>query len=128
MTFFQSQNLDDISNVKDNSVDLIYGSHSLDHVQNIDAFKAEIMRVLKPGGFLFWEVPNADCPSNGAQKGKVDIPHTYYFETSFFKKWFARTILCGGYQQSHKFDVIQDWKKFENNKGRVIRALGQIDK
>lgn len=120
--------LKDIRNVKNNSVDLMYGSHSLEHVQNIDAFKAEVMRVLKPGGFVFWEVPNAECPSNGAQRGKVDIPHTYYFEKTFFDKWFSRTILCGGYEQSHQFDVIQDWKSFENDKSPVIRALGQIDK
>lgn len=78
--------VEDIRNVKSNSVDLIYGSHSREHVQNVDVFKAEVMRVLKPSGFLFWEVPNAECPSNGAQKGKVDIPHTHYFEKKFFVK------------------------------------------
>ena len=120
--------VEDIRKLKQNSVDLIYGSHSLEHVQDIDEFKAEVKRVLKPDGFVFWEVPNAECPSNGAQKGKVDIPHTYYFETTFFEKWFSTTVLCGGYEQSHSFDVIQDWKKFEDAKGPVIRALGQIDK
>lgn len=120
--------VEDIRKLKQNSVDLIYGSHSLEHVQDIEEFKAEVKRVLKPNGFVFWEVPNAKCPSNGAQKGKVDIPHTYYFETTFFEKWFSRTVMCGGYLQSQGFGVIQDWKKFEDAKGTVIRALGQIDK
>lgn len=62
----------------------MYGSHRLEHVQNIEAFKKEVKRVLKPNGVLFWEVPNADHPNNGAQKGRVDIPHTYYFKTDFF--------------------------------------------
>ena len=119
--------VEDIRKLKDNSVDLIYGSHSLEHVQDIDEFKAEIKRVLKPAGFVFWEVPNAECPSNGAQRGKVDIPHTYYFETTFFEKWFTKTLMCGGYNQSHYFDVIQDWKKFQDAEGQVIRALGQIE-
>ena len=120
---------EDIRQVKNNSVDVIYGSHSLEHVQNIDAFKAEVTRVLKPGGFIFWEVPNADWPSCGAQRGRVDIPHTYYFETQFFEKWFSKTLLCGGYDQSHIFGAhnIQDWQSFKNDKGPVIRALGQID-
>ena len=119
--------VEDICKLKNSSVDLIYGSHSLEHVQDIDEFKAEVKRVLKPGGFMFWEVPNAECPSNGAQKGKVHIPHTYYFESIFFEKWFSRTILCSGYKQSHRYDVIQDWKKFKDDKGPVIRALGKID-
>lgn len=118
--------VEDIRQVKSNSVDMIYGSHSLEHVQNIDAFKAEVTRVLKPGGFTFWEVPNAECSSNGAQRGRVDIPHTYYFETTFFKKWFSKTLLCDGYYQSHG-EVIQDWKSYKDDKGTVIRALGQID-
>ena len=119
--------IEDIRKLKSNSIDLIYGSHSLEHVQDIDEFKAEVKRVLKPDGFVFWEVPNAECPTNGAQKGKVDIPHTYYFETAFFEKWFSKTLMCGGYEQSQLFDVIQDWKKFEDAKGSVIRALGQVN-
>lgn len=116
--------VEDIRQVKNNSVDMIYGSHSLEHVQNIDEFKTEVTRVLKPGGFIFWEVPNA---ANGAQRVKVSIPHTYYFETAFFEKWFSKILLCGGYEQSQRFDVIQDWKSFKDDKGSVIRALGQID-
>lgn len=121
------ETIENIRQVENNSVDMIYGSHSIEHVQNIDAFKAEVARVLKPGGYIFWEVPNADCPSNGAQRGRVDIPHTYYFETKFFEKWFSKIHLCGGYEQSQRFDVIQDWHRYKDDKGTVIRALGQID-
>ncbi len=117
----------EINQIENNSVDLIYGSHSLEHIQNIDKFKAQVSRVLKPGGFMFWEVPNADCPSNGAQKGQVDVPHTYYFETNFFEKWFSNYLICGGYEQSQRFNAIQDWQKYKDDKGSVIRALGQID-
>ena len=121
------QTLKDINQVKDKSVDVLYGSHSLEHVQDIDILKSEVARVLKPGGYIFWEVPNADHPSNGAQKGCVDIPHTYYFQTKFFKKWFTKYLVCSGYTQTHRFNVIQDWQKYKNQKGDVIRALGQID-
>lgn len=117
--------VDKISDLMDNSVDLVYGSHSLEHVQNIDDIKTEVARVLKPGGYVFWEVPNAACPSNGAQIGKVDIPHTYYFETKFFEKWFINTILCKGYKKY--YDVIEDWKSFEDDNGQLIRALGQLN-
>ena len=117
----------DINQIENYSVDLIYGSHSLEHVQNIEKFKAQVSQVLKPGGFMFWEVPNANCPSNGAQKGQVDVPHTYYFETKFFEKWFSNYLICSGYEQSQRFNTIQDWQKYKDGEGTVIRALGQID-
>lgn len=119
--------IEDIKQAENNSVDLIYGSHSLEHVQNIDDFKMEVERVLKPSGFMFWEVPNANCPTNGAQRGRVDIPHTYYFETKFFEKWFSNSLLCGGFEQSQRYNVIQDWQNYKDDTGDVIRALGQID-
>ena len=117
-----------ISEVESDSVDVVYGSHSLEHVQDIGRFKKEVERVLKSKGLLFWEVPNADAPWNGAQKGKVDIPHTYYFKADFFNKWFTETILCKGYVQTHGFDVIERWAEFENSEGAVVRALGRIEK
>lgn len=115
-----------ITEVGDCSIDVIYGSHSLEHVQDIDSFKKEVSRVLKPGGYLFWEVPNAESDSNGAQKNRVDIPHTYYFKADFFNKWFSEVLLCDGYEQSQRFDVIQNWHKYKDKKGSVVRALGRL--
>jgi SAM-dependent methyltransferase len=116
-----------ISEVEDSTVDIIYGSHSLEHVQDIEEFKREVKRVLKPSGFLFWEVPNAEWPGNGAQKGRVDIPHTYYFKADFFNRWFSEILLCDGYDNSHQSNVIENWPEYTNGKGRVLRALGRID-
>lgn len=118
----------EISEVQDNSVDILYGSHSLEHVQDIDTFKTHVSRILKADGFVFWEVPNANDPKNGAQNNHVDIPHTYYFQKKFFNNWFSKLLLCDAYEQSQKFDIIQDWQKYKNEKGSVIRALGQITK
>lgn len=119
-------NFESIKHVPSNSVDLLYGSHSLEHVHDLDEFKAEVARILRPGGFMFWEVPNANCPTNGAQNGHVDIPHTYYFESNFFEQWFSQTILCSGFKQCYKFNVIQNWQEYQDTKGRVIIALGRV--
>jgi len=119
--------LEKISDVEDRAVDVIYGSHSLEHVQDIEQFKKEVERVLKPEGILFWEVPNADCPANGAQNGRLDIPHTYYFQAEFFRRWFKEVLLCEGYEQSQKFDVIDRWRDYKDSKGSVVRALGRIN-
>jgi|TARA_B110000114_G_C15048069_1_gene380025 SAM-dependent methyltransferase len=116
-----------ISSVQDSSVDIIYGSHSLEHVQNIDKLKSEVKRVLKPNASLFWEVPNADHPTCGAQTGNIDIPHTYYFSKDFFDNWFSKTLLNKSYEQCERFGVIERWFDFEKNPGPVIRALGKID-
>jgi 2-polyprenyl-3-methyl-5-hydroxy-6-metoxy-1,4-benzoquinol methylase len=128
-TFYHERwrTFENITQVPDNSVDILYGSHSLEHVQDIDALKVQVSRILKPGGFMFWEVPNAKSPSNGAQNNSVDIPHTYYFEQKFFEKWFSKTVLCGAYDPCEWVDVIQDWKIYVNDIGPVIRALGQVE-
>lgn len=117
----------DISEVKDCSADIVYGSHSLEHVQDIEFFKKQIGKVLKPKGHVFWEVPNADCEDNGPLLNKIIIPHTYYFQTKFFKKWFKNTILLDEFEHtSHTFD-IQNWQKNQKKGGIVIRALGTLD-
>ena len=40
--------------------------------------------------------------------------------SSYYEEHISRTILCGGYEQSQRFGVIQDWKSFEDDKGSVI--------
>jgi len=118
---------ENIEEVTENSVDLVYGSHSLEHVQNIDYFKNQISRIIKPNGYLFWEVPNADSNINGAKIGKIIIPHTYYFTTKFFDSWFSNVVLNKSFDQSQRLNIIEKWNYYENKKGLVIRALGQID-
>ncbi|MDB4037966.1 class I SAM-dependent methyltransferase [Candidatus Thioglobus sp.] len=116
-----------INNVPDNCIDVLYGSHSLEHVHNLEKFILEIKRILKPNGIMFWEVPNAECETNGAMKGKVDIPHTYYFTTNFFDNLFDDIIFNKGFEQSQRFNVIENWADFENAKGPVIRAIGRFN-
>jgi predicted SAM-dependent methyltransferase len=114
-----------IHDVPDNCIDLIYGSHSLEHVQNIDNFKEQVSRILKPNAILFWEVPNAKHPQSGSMNNRIDIPHTYYFFEEFFENWFDEVILIDSYNQSHGDGVIENWKSYQNKDGSVLRALGR---
>lgn len=116
-----------LSKVPSNSADIIYGSHSMEHVHNIELFKEEIHRIIKPCGYLFWEVPNADCPSDGAQNNRIDIPHTYYFQKKFFYNWLYEILLCEGFQSHRLSNNIQDWLNHKDSKGGVIRVLGRYD-
>jgi SAM-dependent methyltransferase len=112
--------------IEDNSVDLIYGSHSLEHVQNIDSFKEEMKRILKPDAYLFWEVPNAIHPLNGSMNNRIDIPHTYYFLKEFFDGWLGEVILNDAFDQSHVDGIIEKWVDYKNDTGVVIRVLGRL--
>ena len=79
----QFANINHVPNAE--KFDLIYGSHSLEHVADLALFYACIKRILKPGGRIFWEVPNGNNPKSGGCNGQVLIPHTYYFTQSFFR-------------------------------------------
>jgi len=118
----------DIADVEDSSVDLIYSSHSLEHVQDIAKIQKEFQRVIKQDGLLFFEVPNADNATIGPKNSKVDIPHTYYFQKDFFNKWFTDVILCEGFERESwkKLNIVEDWRETMDEEGLVVRALGRI--
>lgn len=42
----------------DNSFDIVYSSNVLEHVQSPEKVFSEVIRVLKPGGYLFFVIPN----------------------------------------------------------------------
>ena len=118
-----------IYEVPSNSVDICYGSHSLEHVQDIDKFIFEIKRVLTKESIMFWEVPNANCEIAGAKIGKVIAPHTYYFTNAFFENLFDEVILNKSYYDSDDSSdrfKIESWEDLESSKGEVIRACGKF--
>ena len=115
---------------EESSIDLLYGSHSLEHVQSINDFKKVSSKILKSGGYMFWEVPNAYAPGSGYFENEIAVPHTYYFTLKFFNNWFDEIILNKCYEQSHRIEIgkVEDWEEYENQKGPVIRALGKMIK
>lgn len=115
-----------IKEVKDNSIDIIYGSHSLEHVQNIQEFMFDVTRISKDNACMFWEVPNGLHPSNGAIENKIFIPHTYYFRKEYFENILSEIFLCSTFNSPKSFGQIQNWKEFESDEGNVIRVLGKF--
>lgn len=87
-------------------VDLVYASHSLEHVTDISSIVSEIRRILKPGGVLFIEVPNAEYRAEDNSHELLSFtptlqaPHTYYFSTSFFDDLPFSKQLLSAYQYS----------------------------
>ena len=68
--------------------DLIYGSHSLEHVQNLDETLDKFRKVSKPETVFFFEVPNC------YKETKIVPPHTYYFTRKFFLNHFSKVDYC----------------------------------
>lgn len=60
---------------KDESVDLLYASHVLEHIKAFPALMRECYRVLKPRGLLALKVPAAGC-----RAANSDPTHVWKFE------------------------------------------------
>lgn len=86
-----------INNLHGEKFDLIYGSHSLEHINNLDIFNKKIKTLSTNNTLFFWEVPNADHQYSGTKENRIDIPHTYYFKKEYFKFLYNRIILLNCY-------------------------------
>jgi len=70
---------------------LVYGSHSFEHITDVDATFTAVIDRLRPGGLLFAEVPNAtymgysEVGKEGHREPKIHPPHTVYFTSDFFR-------------------------------------------
>jgi hypothetical protein len=109
--------------------DLVYGSHSLEHVQDIDTFLGALDSKLAPGGLIFFEVPNcrrSNCAVNinGGDNNKTLPPHTYYFTLDFFRGLPYQPLLLATFNHGEYEDsryVIQPQED-----GQVIRYMAQV--
>lgn len=116
----QIQHIYEFEKINDKTIDLIYSSHSLEHVSDLEATLNEFKRILKNDGLLFIEVPNADHYEDGPQNNRIDIPHTYYFQQKYFLNNFD--VLFSETFNMDRFNV-KNWKDNIEESGRVIVSL-----
>lgn len=66
------------------TMDLVVASHVLEHLPNPQEFVASLGKLLKPGGFLFIEVPNMSLDSVRCQVANRNVGHghLYFFSPS----------------------------------------------
>jgi len=114
--------------IESNSIDFLYGSHSLEHVGNLEEFEKNIYRVMSKDSYIFLEVPNGNNPRNGAALNKIHVPHTYYFRKEYFSKFFKEILINDEFNQSHEFGIFDDWRDFKVQNGVVIRCLTKFSK
>ena len=105
-------NVNDLNKINE-SFDLIYSSHSLEHVQNIYETIEKLKKISHDKTIFFFEVPN--CYQKEYQK--IHMPHTYYFTKLFFKNCFKKIDVCKFYNGEE--EVI------EESKSNILRILTQ---
>lgn len=64
--------------IPDASVDAVFSSHLLEHIEDTDAALAEWWRVIKPGGYLVLYLPHKDLyPNIGTEGANPDHKHDF---------------------------------------------------
>mgnify|MGYP006078377797 CR=1 FL=1 len=97
------------------SFDLIYSSHSLEHVSDIFKVLGEFKKYSNSNTQFFFEVPN------GFNQKSIHPPHTYYFTTDFFKEIFDLNCEKEFFFES---EIVKNRKIYkENINGGVIRLF-----
>ena len=95
---------------RNDKFDLIYGSHSLEHVQNIKETIKKFNEISHENTIFFFEVPNE------FNRRKISPPHTYYFTRKFFYNCFEKYDYC---------QTIDELGIEKNDEGDVIRFLSK---
>ncbi|MBU2529223.1 methyltransferase domain-containing protein [bacterium] len=115
--------IDNLSMIGDNSVDLIYHCHVLEHFKRQDVSRVlkEWHRVLKPGGVLRTSVPDFDKLVEVYQKykdlklivgplyGKLDYLYNIHYNV-FDYKVLSADLAAAGFSDVHRYD----WRKTEH--------------
>lgn len=94
--------------------DLIYSSHSLEHVNDITKYVKLFSDKLRKGGVIFFEVPNCE------KSVEIISPHTYYFTKNFFNtlNFNIQLLETFHYKSGISSEIVK------NNNGDVIRFIG----
>ena len=83
----------DLSDVQDKKFDLIYASHTLEHVTDISFVLQMLKKISHDDTFYYFEVPN----------GKLDLEKNNLFHTHFFFKEFFEKIFFQRKSRSDHF-------------------------
>jgi len=87
---------EDLSNVQDKKFDLIYASHSLEHITDISSILKMLKKISHDNTFYYFEVPN----------GKLDLEDSNYLHTYFFLKEFFEKIFLKKNRNDHFLNIV----------------------
>ena len=121
-----SGNVKKISAPKPEAYSFMTCMHVLEHVGNPKAFVTEAIRVLRPGGLMYIEVPHElnDSIREGFAKGIIDSPITIHEHVNLFD----RTSIPGLVASIDGLELVNDSEDVVNlgwNKGLIGRFLAR---
>ena len=84
----------DLGEIQDKSCDGVIAIHVLEHLPDVDAKLVEIKKVLKPGAYFQFEVPNFDCLQTRMFKyncfhAELEL-HAHHFSPVSFERLLAK--------------------------------------
>lgn len=113
------------SQIKDLKFDLIYSSHTLEHLVNPVSFLEEMSGLLNEEGCLFIEVPNCRKKnldinySEGGCDGKIHGSHLIYFTKDFFDNLHSKPVFI-----SEKKDLFLSYSEvLTENDADCLRVI-----
>jgi SAM-dependent methyltransferase len=114
---------------RDSSVDAVYGSHLVEHLDDLMGFMGEVHRVCKPGALVYFRFPHGTSPyviwkDPTHRRGVMLDTFDYFDPTTFDGQNF-------GYYHPAKFRIVKQRLTFNMNAdtfvpGRARRVAGRV--
>lgn len=79
-----------LQSISDSTVDCVYSSHCLEHLKNIRIALVNWLRVLKPGGYLYFTVPDFKLYEKEQWPSKFNADHKFSFSLDKTKSSVGR--------------------------------------
>ncbi len=115
--------VDKLDMFADGSIDCVFSSHTLEHIEDYEASLADWWRVVKPGGYLILYLPHRDWYPNRGMPG-ANPDHKHDFVNADITAAMARVtsqcaIRSGGWDQlrdevrtqEHEYSFLQIYRK-----------------
>ena len=122
--------VDQISNIADNSIDVVTMWHVLEHVPDLEHQISELKRIIKPNGSIIIAVPNFNSYDANHYKeywAAFDVPiHLWHFSKTAIQKLFNEKNLRLTKTLPMKFDsfyVSLLSEKYKTGKMNFIKAF-----
>ena len=123
---------DQINNI-DKKFDLVITLHSLEHLTNLEVF-SKFYEILKPGGMIFFEVPN--CPEEYFSGRPYDGPHLLFYTKKSIEKICKKfnfevnriDISSYSFNEDHKFQTDSQNRYYRIQSGKTLDSFKQLIK
>ncbi len=96
-----------------NKIDIIYSSHTVEHLRDPINFFKKISKILNNNGFIFLEVPNCrksqidNSYQEGGCDGKITGSHLIYFTKDFFENFSSEISFFKEEENGQKYVEVK---------------------